>query len=321
MGFELSNHSSTRNSQLATRNLNQIMQKILFTFVLISAMTTMYAQELRVDVTVNTPKNQTADPQLYSTLELGLEEFMNNTKWTDDTYQENERIEVNMQINITEEVSATQFNAELFIQAIRPVYGSRQNTALLEHADKEFSFAYTQFQPLEFNRNTFTSNLTSFMAFYAYMIIGLDYDSFELEGGTPYFQIAQEVVNAVPNGAAKGWSSLDGQRNRYWMIESTLSPRAGDYRSAIYEYHRMGLDLMASQPDVARQNISGAIQKISAFSKSYLNAMSIQMFTNAKRDEIVDIYTGAPTNEKRPIHSVMVRIDPANASKYTKIRR
>ncbi len=297
------------------------MQKILFTFVLICSLATLYAQELRVDVTVNTPKNQTADPQLYSTLELGLEEFMNNTKWTDDTYGEDERIEVNMQINITEEVSATQFNAELFVQAIRPVYGSRQNTALLEHADKEFSFTYTQFQPLEFNRNAFTSNLTSFMAFYAYMILGLDYDSFELEGGTPYFQIAQDIINAVPNGAGAGWTSIESQRNRYWMIESTLSPRAGDYRSAIYEYHRLGLDLMSSQPEVARQNISSAIQKISAFSKTYLNAMSVQMFANAKREEIVDIYTGASSNEKRPVHAVMVKIDPANASKYTKIRR
>ncbi len=297
------------------------MQKILFTFVLIFSLATLYAQELRVDVTINTPKNQTADPQLYSTLELALEEFMNNTKWTDDTYQENERIEVNMQINITEEISATQFSAELFVQAIRPVYGTRQSTALLEHADKELTFTYTQFQPLEFNRNAFTSNLTSFMAFYAYMILGLDYDSFELEGGTPYFQIAQEIINSVPNGAGAGWTSIESQRNRYWMIESTLSPRATDYRSAIYEYHRMGLDMMSSQPEIARQNISGAIQKISAFSKTYLNAMSVQMFANAKREEIVDIYTAAPSNEKRSVHSVMVRIDPANASKYTKIRR
>jgi len=297
------------------------MQKILFTIVLIFSLATLYAQELRVEVTINSPKSQTVDPQVYNTLELGLEEFLNNTKWTNDTYQENERIEINMQINITEEISATSFSAEMFIQAIRPVFGSRQNTALLEHADKDFIFNYTEFQPLEFSENAFTSNLTSFMAFYAYVILGLDYDSFELEGGTPYFQQAQDILNAVPNGASKGWSSLDGQRNRYWMIESILSPRATEYRAALYEYHRMGLDMMASQPDVARQNISGAIQKLKSFSQSYLNAMSIQMFTDAKRDEIVDIYTGAPSNERRSVHSIMVRIDPANASKYTKIRR
>jgi len=297
------------------------MRKILFTIVLIFSLATLYAQELRVEVTINSPKSQTVDPQVYNTLELGLEEFLNNTKWTNDTYQENERIEINMQINITEEISATSFSAEMFIQAIRPVFGSRQNTALLEHADKEFIFNYTEFQPLEFSENAFTSNLTSFMAFYAYVILGLDYDSFELEGGTPYFQQAQDILNAVPNGASKGWSSLDGQRNRYWMIESILSPRATEYRAALYEYHRLGLDMMASQPDVARQNISSAIQKLKSFSQSYLNAMSIQMFTDAKRDEIVDIYTGAPSNEKRSVHSIMVRIDPANASKYTKIRR
>jgi len=301
--------------------MKNIMQKILFTVVLIGSLATLHAQELRVDVSINSPKTQTADPQLYATLELALEEFMNNTKWTEDAYQENERIEVNMQINITEEKSATQFDAELFVQAARPIFGSRKSTAILDHADKEFSFSYTEFQPLEFSPNVFNTNLTSFMAFYAYVILGLDYDSFELEGGTTYFQVAQDILNNVPSGASSGWSSLDGQRNRYWMIESILSPRADDYRSAMYEYHRLGLDLMSTEPDVGRQNVTGAIQKIKAFSNSYLNAMSIQMFTNAKREEIVNIYTNAPSTDKRSVHSVMVRLDPANASKYTAIRR
>lgn len=296
------------------------MQKIISLIALLAFVFAVQAQELRVDVTINTPKNQTADPQLYNTLETALEEFLNETKWTEDSYQENERISVNMQINIQEELSANSFNAEMFVQALRPIYGSRHSTALLEHADKEFSFNYTQFQPLEFSENTFNSNLTSFMAFYAYVILGLDYDSFELEGGSPYFQKAQDILNAVPNGI-KGWSSLDGQRNRYWIVESILSPRASGYRSALYDYHRLGLDLMSDQLDVARQNMSGAIQKLKTFSESYPNAMSTQMFTDAKRDEIVDIFVAAPSNEKRSIHSVMVRLDPANASKYTKIRR
>jgi len=297
------------------------MQKILSLIALVAFAFGVQAQELRVDVTINTPKNQTADPQLYNTLETALEEFLNETKWTEDSYQENERISVNMQINIQEELSANSFNAEMFVQALRPIYGSRHSTALLEHADKEFTFNYTEFQPLAFSENTFNSNLTSFMAFYVYVIIGLDYDSFELEGGSPYFQKAQDILNTVPNGASKGWSSLDGQRNRYWMVESVLSPRAGQYRSALYDYHRLGLDLMSDQIEVARQNMSGAIQKLKTFSESYPNAMSTQMFTDAKRDEIVDIFVAAPSNEKRSIHSIMVRIDPANASKYTKIRR
>jgi len=297
------------------------MQKILFTIAISIFTIIAYAQELRVDITINAPKAQTADPQLYNTLEIALEEFMNETKWTEDNYQESERIEVSIQINIKEELGSNSFNAEMFVQALRPIYGSRNNTAILEHADKEFSFSYTEFQPLDFSENTFNSNLTSFMAFYAYIILGLDYDSFELEGGTPHFQKAQDILNAVPNGAAKGWSSLDGQRNRYWIVESILSPRASNYRTALYEYHRMGLDLMSSEPNVARQNITGAIQKLKSFSESYLNAMSTQMFTDAKRDEIVNIYTGSPSNEKRSIHSIMVRLDPANASRYTKIRR
>jgi len=297
------------------------MQKIISTITLLLFVFAVQAQEIRADITINIPKAQTTDPQLYNTLETALEEFINNRQWTEDTYQENERIEVSIQINITEEKGNNQFNAEMFMQALRPIYGSRHNTALLEHADKEFSFAYTEFQPLQFAENTFNSNLTSFVAFYVYVILGLDYDSFELEGGTQYFQKAQDILNTVPNGTAKGWSSLDGQRNRYWVVESILSPRAGDYRAALYEYHRMGLDLMASEPAVGRQNVTGAIQKLKSFNESYLNAMSIQMFANAKRDEIVEIYTGAPSNEKRSVHSVMVRLDPANASRYTKIRR
>ncbi len=297
------------------------MQKIILTICLIFLALASQAQEFTANVTINVPKLQTADPKIFSTLEVALEEFMNTTKWTDQLYEVEERIEVSLQINIQEELSATSFKGEMFIQAVRPIYGSRKSTALLEHADNNFEFSYTEFQPLEFSQNAFNSNLTSFLGFYAYMILGLDYDSFELEGGTSYFQQAQDILNSVPANTFSGWSSLDGQRNRYWMIESVLSPRAGDMRTAMYDYHRLGLDLMQEDPEVARQNMTGALQKLKSFGQAYPNAMSIQMFVNAKRDEIVEIYKGAPTNEKRSIHSIMVRLDPANASIYTPIRR
>lgn len=297
------------------------MQKILLTVSLILLALAGKTQEFKTNVTINVPKLQTADPKIFETMETALEEFMNNTKWTEDEYKQEERIEVNIQINIKEEKSATTFKAEMFIQALRPIYATRENTALLEHADKKFEFSYTEYQPLEFSESTFNSNLTSFIGFYAYLILGLDYDSFEQEGGTVYFQKAQDIINTVPANTYGGWSSLDGNRNRYWMIESILSPRATDLRTAMYDYHRLGLDLMQEDVEIGRQNLSGAIQKMKTFSKSYPNAMSTQMFVNAKRDEIVSIFKGAPTNEKRSIHSIMVRLDPANASKYTPIRR
>ena len=298
-----------------------IMQKIILTAGLILLALVGKTQEFKTTVTINLPKLQTADPRIFETMETALEEFMNTTKWTEDEYKPEERIEINLQINVKEENSATSFDAEMFIQALRPIYGSRENTALLEHADKNFQFSYTEYQPLEFSENSFNSNLTSFMGFYAYMILGLDYDSFEREGGTPYFQKAQDIINTVPANTYKGWSSLDNNRNRYWMVESILSPRATDLRTAMYDYHRLGLDLMQENAEVARQNLSGAIQKMKAFSQSYPNAMSTQMFVNAKRDEIVNIFKGAPTNEKRSVHSIMVRLDPANASRYSPIRR
>lgn len=279
------------------------------------------AQEFNCTVRINTPKLQDVDPRVFKTLENSIAEFMNSTKWTEDNFESGEKIETNIQINIKDELSPTSFSGEIFIQANRPVYGSNYKTVLVEHADKDFVFTYEEFQPLEFVENSYVSNLTSVLAFYAYYTLGMDYDSFSPKGGSNYFQKANNILNNVPQRTAKGWSSLDGNRNRYWMIESILSPRVAPFREANYLYHRGGIDYIAEDREKGLTAIVTAIQKIREVNNGYPNAMAIQMFVNAKSEEIIEILLGGTSTQRRDVYGVMVKIDPSNASDYTPIRR
>lgn len=300
------------------------MAKCLFTaFLGLMLGLTLHAQELEVTVKVNTPTIQMADPRVFQDLQAAIQGFMNNQKWTNETYQPEERIKVTLLLNITQEFSASSFGGDLNIQAVRPVYGSTYETPLISHLDKDVTFTYEQFQPLEFSENNFNDNISSILSFYAYVIIGLDYDSFSPFGGEPYFQIAQDVLNAVPQAVTannKGWRSIDGNRNRYWIVENLLSPRVRNLRQAYYDYHRQALDLMSSDVVSGRALMLEAIEAVAQVNQTYPNAMAVQMFTNAKSNEIVEIYKqGTPTEKNRIVQS-MTRIDGSNASKYRAIR-
>jgi len=192
-----------------------------FTFLLFSLCMTTFAiaQELNVNVTVNTPNLTTVDPAVFKTLESSMQEFLTNQKWTDDVYEIDERIDINFVLTISSENSASNFSAELNVQATRPVYGSDYNTVILSHYDKDVSFTYEQYQPLQYSQGQYNGNLVSILTFYSYLAIGKDYDSFSPFGGEPYFQLAQEIVNTVPQSVANapksGWRSIDN-KNRYW---------------------------------------------------------------------------------------------------------
>ena len=281
------------------------------------------AQELNVSVSINTPKLQTADESVFSDLEQAIQEFMNNQKWTNDVYEEEERIKAEIIITISDELSQTSFKAEVSIQSTRPVYGSSYETALMTHQDKDVVFTYSQFQPLEYSENAFTDNLTAVMAFYAYILIGMDYDSFSPYGGEPYFQKAQDIVNNIPPTIASqvpGWRSTDGNRNRYWIIENILSPRARPYRQAMYDYHRQALDVMHEDAGTGLAVMANAITQVGETNRSYPNAMIIQMFANAKRSEVIEIFGGATSQQKEKVAMVMQKVDPSNASEYRKMR-
>lgn len=281
------------------------------------------AQELNCQVRINTQKLQTVDPAVFETLQQTLQEFMNNTKWTNDVYEQEERINCNILLTIQEELSPTSFRADLAIQATRPVYNSNYQTPLLNHIDREVTFSYEQYQPLRFTRNSFNDNLSQVLSFYVYIILGMDYDSFALYGGEPYFQLANEILTSIPQGAAErfsGWQSKDGNRNRFWIIENLLSPRIRPYREAMYNYHRYALDVMAEDVAQGRAVMAQSINVLQEVFQNYPNAMILQMFVNAKSDEVLEIFKRGTSEEKTTVIRVMSRIDASNAEQYRSIR-
>lgn len=299
------------------------MKKILLLGIAMIAAWTMNAQELNVNVRVITPKLQTADPKVFSSLEVAIQEFMNNQRWTDDTYEEEERINVEIALTISEERGPTQFKGELAIISSRPIFGTTDETPLLNHLDKDFVFEYEQFQPLEYTENQFQNNLTTVLSFYAFVVLGMDYDSFSPFGGEQYFQTAQEILNNIPPNATavyKGWRSVDSDRNRYWIVENMLSNRLRDYRQAMYDYHRQGLDVAHSDVATGRAIIASAINAIGKAEKSYPRSMAIQMFASSKSDEIIEIFKGGANTEKNEVKAVMQKIDASKASKYRAIK-
>lgn len=295
-----------------------------FAFCLfLSAFMPAFSQELEVTVTVNTPILQTADPRVFQDLRNTVQSFMNNQKWTGDAYQQDERIRVTVSINITQEFSATSFGGELLIQAVRPVYGSGYETPLISHLDKDLTFAYEQFQPLEYSENSFNDNLSSILSFYAYIILGLDYDSFSPFGGDLYYQTAQDIVNNIPSAVSAnnpGWRSLEGNRNRYWIAENLLSPRVRPFRQALYDYHLHGLDLMHRDANAGRAILLQALEECGKVNIAYPNSMIVQMFMNAKSTELIEIFKGAPLAEKNRVVPLLTKLDGANASKYRGIK-
>jgi hypothetical protein len=281
------------------------------------------AQEFNFTVKINTQRLQLVDPKVFETLEKTVFDFLNNTQFTDLNLEIGERINCNVQLTIQQEISPTRFKADLAIQASRPVYGSNYETTMINHQDRDVTFDYEQFQPLIFSRNAFNDNLSAILSFYAYFILGMDADSFSPFGGDPFFKVAQDIVNNVPQNAAAanpGWRSLDGNRNRYWIVENVLSPRVRPFRQAMYDYHRHGLDVMSSKAVEGRAIMMTALEEIAQVNQVYPNSMIIQMFNQTKGTEVTEIFKGGTPNEKERTINVMTRIDPTNAARYRSVR-
>lgn len=279
-----------------------------------------FAQELKVTVTVNTPRIQKVDPAVFKTLQSSMQEFMNNQRWTDEVFEQGEQIEVVIQLTIRDELTLNSFDADMSIQATRPVYGSNFKTSIFMHVDKDVNFIYDQFQPIIYSTTTFVDNLSALLAYYSYIILGLDGDTFAKNGGEQYFLQAQEIVNMIPSSAGgKGWRPSDGQRGRYWIVENALNPNFRAMREAMYTYHLKGLDEMHRDPEKGRINMVKALDDIAQIAKIHRNAMAVQLFGNAKNQEIVDIFQAADSPMKRQVQDLMNIIDPANASRYRQI--
>jgi hypothetical protein len=297
------------------------MKKQLFLLFFLFLAGRSFCQELNCTVKVITAQLQTADPKIFQTLQKSIYEFMNNRKWTNDNFSAAERIECSLLINVTQELSSDKFSAQLTIQSNRPVFNSSYNSIVLKWVDKDFQFQYAEYQPLEYNDNTFLSNLTSVLAYYAYTIIGADYDSFAPTAGTVYFQKAENIVNAAQSTSESGWKSFENIRNRYWLTNNLLNTKLEKMRTVLYKYHREGMDKMYENPDQARKPITECLNMLIEMSEDIPNSMILQVFMQAKQDELVGIYSKATPQEKTNAVQLLSKLDPSNSSKYQGIMK
>ncbi|WP_430972724.1 DUF4835 family protein [Sunxiuqinia rutila] len=289
---------------------------VLFVFMLAGS---LVAQELRCNISVSGQQIQGANRNVFQTMQADLYEFMNNRKWTDHVYSMDERIECNIYIRLTEQISSNEFKGSIQVQLRRPVFNSDYETPLLNIKDNDFHVEYVEYQALEFNETSNRDNLTNLMAFYAYIILGMDYDSFAPNGGTPYFQKAQQIVNNSQNVRYSGWKAYESERNRYWLIENIMNRSYAPFRDCIYQYHRLGLDRMYEQVEEGRAAIAESLKSIQKVFRSRPSLYILQIFFDAKSDELVNIFSKSYPDERNRVLSILNEVDPSNGSKYEKI--
>jgi hypothetical protein len=279
------------------------------------------AQDLNARVSVVAPKIQTTNKRIFQSLETALKDFMNGRKWINDAILPQERIDCSFILNIVSWDGSSGFSAELQVQSSRPVYNAAYTTTLLNINDKDFDFTYNEGQSIDYSDQTFISNLSSVMAFYAYMVAGFDYDSFSRYGGSAYFYLAQQVVINAQTSSYKGWKAFDDNINRYWLSENVNNKIYAPFRSFIYDYHRNGLDMMADDAANGRKNITAILPVLAQADRQRLGAMLPLIFFTAKSDELVSIYSNADPQERIQAMDILTRADPANGIKYQALQK
>lgn len=267
------------------------------------------AQELNCKVTINADQIQTSDRAIFRDMERAIAQFMNSRKWTSDSYKNHERINCSIFLNITKMPSIGNFQANAQITAGRPVYNSNYESVLLNFADREWEFEYLESLPLEFNDNNYLSNLTSMLAFYAYIIIGMDYDSFSELGGTPHFQKALMVVNNAQPANRSGWAALAGNRNRYNLIENINNPQMLELRKNTYRYHRLALDTFEKNPDESRTIILDVLKNVKKVWSIFPTSIFVISFFDTKSNELVSVFSSGALQTKREAYDILVSID------------
>lgn len=270
------------------------------------------AQELNFTVNINANQVQTSDRSIFKDMKNTFEQFLNNRKWTTDSYKSNERINCSMLVTITKMPEIGSFSASVQVQSARPVFNTNYSSLLFNFADRDWEFEYIESQPLEFNDNTYTTNLTSMLALYAYLVIGVDYDSFSELGGTPYFLKAQNIVNNAQQSNRPGWQALGNNRNRYWLVENYNNQQMIDLRKAVYSYHRLAMDVFEKTPDLSREIILKGLQSIKKVRDINPNAVLVVSFFDAKAKEITNIFSQGNIQVRRQAYDILVAIDPSN---------
>ncbi len=292
------------------------------------AVTTVQAQELQARVTVLAGKVSTSvDKKVFQTLQAALTNFINNRKWTNDNFQTNEKIKCNFLITIDKELGDNSYHAVLTVQAARPIYNTSYESPIINFLDNNFEFRYQEFQPIEFNENRIqgsdpmSANLTAVLAYYVNIILGMDYDSFSLKAGDPFFQKAWNIVNNAPEEGKKiiGWKQFDGLRNRYFLAENFNNNKFALVHEAIYSYYRSGLDIFYENNDEGRNGILNALNLLNTVNVENPNSMLLQFFFQGKGNELVKTFSKANDDQKTRAKELLMKLDLTNASAYKEL--
>ena len=286
----------------------------------------LQAQELRCTVTVNSDQVDGSNKQVFETLKTSIEEYMNGNRWTNMTFAEQEKIECSMLIVVKSVTVDHLFSCEMTLQSRRPVYGSTYTTTLLNFKDNTFNFTYEEYDRIEYQQNVFTTNLTAMLAYYCYLIIGHDLDSYQRLGGTPAFQQCEDIVSAcqsatMESSEQKGWLAFESNRNRHALINNLLDEAFKKYRNFYYEYHRLGLDEMSANVTNGRTRIAEGMPVLKEAYRARPATYVINTFLDAKSDELVDIFSKGTDKEKKTVYDILTDIDPTRQEKYDKINQ
>ncbi len=294
--------------------------KIKIKFILLGLLivSCVGAQELNCNIQINSDQISGSNKSVFNTLQKSISDFVNNRRWTELSYSNSERIECSMNI-IVKSVDQDVFSAEIQVQSRRPVYNASYFSTLFNFKDNYFSFDYKEFDQLEMNENTITSNLTAVLAYYAYIIIGYDLDSFSRLGGSSCFQAAEKIVNVAQSSDLKGWKAFESTRNRYALVNNLTDEAFKKYRNYFYEYHRLGLDEMSVNVANARAKILAGLPLLRDANRARPSAIIITSFMDAKSDELINILSKATEKEKKEAVEILSDVSPNQSDKYEKI--
>lgn len=294
------------------------MRKFIF-FIAFIVVSQTYSQELNCTVVVNAQQTGNENVQVFKTLERQLNEFVNNTQWTNKNFKPQERIECSMNINIID-YDTDNFQATIQVQSARPIFNSTYSSPVYNFNDKNFDFQYLEFQNLVYNPNQFESNLVSVLTFHIFMILGLDADTFAPNGGDAYFKQAQVITNYSQQGNNyKGWKLEDGLQTRFVLIDNLLSPTYKEFRTVMYDYHINGLDVMADNPKNGKEKIAASMTDLNTMNQRRPNSFLLRVFFDAKSDEMADIFSGGPSVNITSVIDILNKIAPTYASKWRNI--
>lgn len=295
------------------------MRKVLFAFLLILPLTKMDSQELNAQFIVNADLVNQTNQQIFQTLERSLNEFVNSQSWSNQDFFPQEKITCSFVLNLTN-YNASKFEGTLQIQSQRTIFDSNYDSPVLNFLDKDISFTYQEFQPLFYSPASYESNLVSLISFYAYIILGINADSLQFKAGDPFFEQAQRIVNLSQQSGAIGWKQNDSNRNRFWLIDTMRSNTFREYRETLYTYHRKGLDSMTKLPVMGKNNIINAILALEDLYDRRPNAMLLQMFFDAKADEIVNLFSDGPKVDFGRTLKMLKKIAPFYQPQWKQIK-